>query len=152
MSAAANSKRVVIPVSGMTCAACQARVQRTLSRTPGVADAAVNLMMGNATVAYDPAAVNPAALVDTIRATGYGAELPTPERGAIEEQAAHDAAQEAEFRGLRRKAIASAIAGAVAMVVSMPLAMRLGEGVTRVGLLVLTLAVMGWAGRHFYTG
>ena len=42
-------------VTGMTCAACQARVQRTLGRTPGVADASVNLMMNSATVEYDPA-------------------------------------------------------------------------------------------------
>ena len=41
--------RVVIPVTGMTCAACEARVQRTLSKTPGVVGASVNLMMGNAT-------------------------------------------------------------------------------------------------------
>ena len=75
-------EKFVIPVTGMTCAACHGRVQRTLSRTPGVDDAAVNLMMGNATVAYDPAATSPDALVETIRQTGYGAELPAPERTA----------------------------------------------------------------------
>jgi len=48
----ASSEKVVIPVSGMTCAACQGRVQRTLAKAPGVVDASVNLMMGNATIAY----------------------------------------------------------------------------------------------------
>jgi len=178
--------KVVIPVSGMTCAACQGRVQRTLARTPGVEDAAVNLMMGNATVTYDPAAVTPDSLVETIRATGYGAELPQPDRSAFDEQAARDAAQAEEFRELRTKAIASGIAGAVAMVVSMPLmaadaahahggavadpfmrwamtsltpALRaaapwlyaIPAAVLSWGLLLLTLGVMGWAGRHFYT-
>jgi len=114
-------ERVVIPVTGMTCAACQARVQRTLSRTPGVADASVNLMMANATVAYDPAATSPQALVDVIRSTGYGAELPTPGRTAFEEQAERDRAQGEEFVTLRRKAIVSAAAGVVAMLLSMPL-------------------------------
>ena len=42
--------RVTIPVSGMTCASCQGFVQKTLERTPGVQDAAVNLMMGSAAV------------------------------------------------------------------------------------------------------
>src|SRR5215208_6484059 len=79
--------RVVIPVTGMTCAACQGRVQRTLSKTPGVVDASVNLMMGNATVAYDPAATSPDALVERIRATGYGAELPVPDASAFDETA-----------------------------------------------------------------
>ena len=47
----------------MTCAACQARVQRTLQRQQGVADATVNLMMHTATVAYDPLVVAPERLV-----------------------------------------------------------------------------------------
>jgi Cu+-exporting ATPase len=118
---AASTEKLVIPVSGMTCAACQGRVQRTLSRTPGVVDASVNLMMGNATVAYDPAAVTPDALVATIQKTGYGAELPRPDLSASDEQAARDGAQEEEFRDLRTKAVASAVVGAVAMVASMPL-------------------------------
>src|SRR5688500_1860046 len=101
------AEKVVIPVTGMTCAACQGRVQRTLSKTPGVVDASVNLMMGNATVSYDPAAVSPDALVETIRKTGYGAELPRAEESAFDEQAARDAAQEEEFRALRAKAVAS---------------------------------------------
>ncbi|MDQ3223415.1 MAG: heavy-metal-associated domain-containing protein, partial [Gemmatimonadota bacterium] len=62
-----------IPVSGMTCAACQSRVQRTLQQHAGVADASVNLMMKSATVTYDPGAITPDRLVDAIRETGYGA-------------------------------------------------------------------------------
>ena len=115
------AERIVIPVSGMTCAACQGRVQRTLSRTPGVVDATVNLMMANATIAYDPAATSPAALVAAIARTGYEAELPRPESDALAAQTARDAEQEEEFRRLRTKALVSGVVGAVAMVASMPL-------------------------------
>ncbi len=121
-----TTRKLVIPVSGMTCAACQGRVQRTLSKTPGVVDASVNLMMGNATVAYDPGAVQPDALLESIRSTGYGAELPVADRSAFEEQAARDEAQRAEFLDLRRKAIASGVVGVIAMIVSMPLMARAG--------------------------
>lgn len=117
----ATRERLVFPVTGMTCAACQSRIQSTLAKTAGVEDASVNLMMANATVSYDPATTSPQALVDVVRATGYDAELPTPDRSAIEEQEARDASQEAEFIDLRRKAWISVIAGAVAMLVSMPL-------------------------------
>ena len=55
-----ETANVVIPVSGMTCASCQARVQRTLTQAPGVVDASVNLMTGDATIAYDPSATAPA--------------------------------------------------------------------------------------------
>ena len=176
--------KVVIPVTGMTCAACQGRVQRTLSRTPGVVDASVNLMMGNATVSFDAAAVTPDALVATIQKTGYGAELPRPDVSAFDEQAARDRAQEEEFRDLRAKALVSGAVGAVAMLVSMPLmagdhaaghdvvadpfmrwtmesltpALRgaapwlyaIPTSVLSWALLVVTLGVMAWAGRHFY--
>jgi Cu+-exporting ATPase len=141
--------KVVIPVTGMTCAACQGRVQRTLTTTPGVVDATVNLMMGNATVAFDPAATTPEALVETIRSTGYGAELPALERTAVEEQEARDRATEEEVRDLRRKAIVSGAIGVVMMIVSMPLNAAGPAG--GYALLAAALGVMAWAGRHFYT-
>ena len=115
------SDRIDIPVSGMTCAACQARVQKTLSRQPGVHDAAVNLMTRTATVTYDPAASSPSALVDAIRATGYGADLPVPDRTALEDQEAQDRAYAEEYHELRGKAVVSFIAGVIAMIISMPI-------------------------------
>jgi Cu+-exporting ATPase len=117
----AGSTKINIPVTGMTCASCQAGVQKSLQRQPGVVDAAVNLMMGNAAVTYDPAVTRPEALVEAIRETGYGAELPAPERTAFDEQEARDKAQTEEFHELRRKAVVSGIVGLITMVVSMPL-------------------------------
>ena len=116
----ATPMRVDIPVSGMTCAACQARVQRTLSRQPGVHDAAVNLMTRTASVTYDPASSSPQALVDVIRSTGYGAELPV-DRSVLEEQESQDRAYAVEYHELRTKAIVSFAAGVLAMLLSMPL-------------------------------
>jgi Cu+-exporting ATPase len=45
-------ERVTIPISGMTCAACQSFVQRTLAQEAGVQDASVNLMLHNAAVTF----------------------------------------------------------------------------------------------------
>ena len=146
---------VRIPVSGMTCAACQARVQRSLAKQPGVSDAVVNLMMRTATVTFDPAATSPEALVDTIRATGYGAELASPEQTAFEEQEARDESQRREFEDLRRKAVVSGVAGAIAMAVSMSSMSMSMAGPGRAiafGLLALTGFVMAWGGRQFYVG
>ena len=194
--APAGTARIRIPVTGMTCAACQSRVQRALQKTPGVVDASVNLMMKDASVTFDPAVSSPDALVGVIRDTGYGAELAPADQSALEEQEARDLAQHHEFIELRRKAIVSGIAGVVAMVVSMPLmtahAVASSHSVVPAGsthpsvvadpfmrwamdaltpalrsalpwlyaieasvlswtLLVVTLGVMAWAGRHFYT-
>ena len=60
----------------MTCAACQATVQRALTKTPGVTKAAVNLMMHEATVHFDPAATDPTRIVAAINDTGYVSRLP----------------------------------------------------------------------------
>ena len=124
----AERETIRIPVSGMTCAACSARVQRTLQKQLGVDDANVNLMMKSATVTFDPAMVTPGRLVEAIRDTGYGAELASPDQTAFEEQEARDRATAEEFRELRTKAIASGIVGALAMIVSMPLMSHLGAG------------------------
>src|SRR3712207_2931845 len=102
-----------------TCAACQGRVQRTSARTPGVTDAAVNLMRANAAVAFDPLSTTAEHIVERIRAAGYGAELPHEDRSAFEEQEARDREQAEEYRTLRRKAIVSGAVGAVAMLMSM---------------------------------
>ena len=122
---------MVLPVSGMTCAACQARVQRTLQKTPGVAAATVSLMTNSAAVHFDPQQVSAADLVERIRATGYGAELPLGDESATAAQEAQDAARIIEFGDLRRRASVALVAGVVAMVMSMPLMAahaRLGMG------------------------
>ena len=102
---------VDIPVSGMTCAACSARVQRALERVPGVSAANVNLMTGAATVEFDADAVAPGKLVEAIRATGYGAELPRPDESLEEVLQDRDEVHAEELRVLRRKVAVSLVAG-----------------------------------------
>ena len=172
---------VTIPVSGMTCAACSSRVQRALDTCPGVEQAAVNLLLGSATVTFDPRRTSVDDVVDAVRATGYGADLPEASDAG---HAEHDHAHDGDARGLAWR-VAFALAAAVA---SMVLSMALGSGVmpaTRAtvdpfmrwtmayltpilssaapwlfaiphavmlaALLLLTIAVMGWLGREFYT-
>jgi P-type Cu+ transporter len=60
-----------IGVAGMTCASCSARVERTLGRLEGVAEANVNLATEQATVVFDPAKLTPIGVLDAIRDAGY---------------------------------------------------------------------------------
>ncbi len=80
--ASPQARKITLPVEGMTCAACQANVQRALTRAPGVAKAAVNLMTNEATVHYDPAGTDPAKLVVAINDTGYVSRLPAADSSA----------------------------------------------------------------------
>ena len=145
--ASTHRERIRIPVTGMTCAACQANVQRALAQQPGVDDASVNLMMESASVTFDPSVATPERLVQAIRDTGYGAELPLVDVSVLEEQEARDRTQREELQSLTRKAIASGIAGVVAM--ALPI-LSMDSSAMPFVLLALTLTVMAWAGRHFY--
>ena len=58
-----------LPISGMTCAACAARVERKLNGVPGV-EASVNFATEQAAVDFDPAEVEPAALVAAVEGAG----------------------------------------------------------------------------------
>jgi Cu+-exporting ATPase len=120
--------QVTFPVTGMTCAACQSFVERTLAAQPGVHSAAVSLMLHNATVVFDPAAQRLDALLAAVREVGYGAEPPSDTDSVLRLQQEHDRAQVREYRWLRRRALAGAIAGAGAMTVSMPLMTSAARG------------------------
>ncbi|MBF7082934.1 copper-translocating P-type ATPase [Desulfallas sp. Bu1-1] len=66
-----NRATLTVPISGMSCAACSARVERELNKIPGVLDAAVNLALEKGTVSYDPGQLAPAEIIAKIRNIGY---------------------------------------------------------------------------------
>jgi Cu+-exporting ATPase len=67
--------KITIPVTGMSCASCVRRVERTLSKKEGVAKASVNFAAEKASVTYEPAATNPDELIGAIRDAGYDADV-----------------------------------------------------------------------------
>ena len=107
----------------------------------------MNLMMETAAVTFDPSVATPEQLVQAIRDTGYGAELPTLDSSVLEEQDARDRSQREELRSLTRKALGSGVAAAVAML--LPL-LGLAGRARPFAMFALATIVMLWAGRHFY--
>jgi P-type Cu+ transporter len=67
-------QHVELPITGMTCASCATRVERSLNEVEGVT-ATVNYATERATVDYDPE-VAPEQLVHAVESVGYGALLP----------------------------------------------------------------------------
>ena len=115
------TETVTLPVEGMTCAACQATVQRALSTQPGVTKAAVNLMMNEATVHFDPAATSPGQLVAAINDIGYVSRLPLAADATSSADDQREQQHRREYETLRAKSLVSLAIGAVAMMASMPL-------------------------------
>ncbi len=68
----AGPERLSLPITGMSCAACAARIEKSLRRQPGVRRANVNFANHRATVEYDPAETGTRALASVIRDAGYG--------------------------------------------------------------------------------
>ncbi|MFN0166242.1 MAG: heavy metal translocating P-type ATPase [Bryobacteraceae bacterium] len=177
---AETAQHLTVTIQGMTCASCQLHVQEALRKQPGVIDAQVNLITGQAAVDFDPGRTSPPALVAAVKATGYGAELRPDESQVVERQLEHERQEYADEQHLRRQATASLAAGAVAMLASMPLMSPHGghaadplmrwtmswlepalsatvpwlyaipQAVVRYGLLALTMVVLATGGRQFF--
>lgn len=60
-------------VTGMTCAACAAHVEKAAGAVAGVNSAAVNLMLGTLVCSYDRDKASPQAIIAAVEAAGYGA-------------------------------------------------------------------------------
>ena len=68
--------RIELELTGMTCAACAARIEKKLNRLDGVS-ASVNYATEKAAVSFDEA-IDPAELIAQVEAAGYQARLPRP--------------------------------------------------------------------------
>jgi len=69
-------ERCDLPIQGMTCASCASRIEKRLTKQPGVTSANVNFATKVATVKYDPAATEPAKLAQAVDDIGYKAIVP----------------------------------------------------------------------------
>lgn len=70
----ANYNKAELKISGMTCAACSARIEKKLSRLAGITKANVNLTTEKASVEFDPSKVKVSQMINEVKALGYEAE------------------------------------------------------------------------------
>lgn len=68
-------------VTGMTCSACSAHVERDVNKVNGVTKATVNLLSNSMNVEYDETQTNAEAIIHAVTAAGYGASLEGQENG-----------------------------------------------------------------------
>jgi P-type Cu+ transporter len=73
--------RIQLQIGGMTCASCAARVEKKLNGLDGV-DASVNYATELASVDFDPRRQRLEDLIETVKATGYSAALPTSDQAS----------------------------------------------------------------------
>ena len=66
-------------VTGMSCAACSARIEKVVGKLEGVKTVNVNLLMNNMTVDFDDTLLNHDKIIQSVIDAGYGASLPREE-------------------------------------------------------------------------
>ena len=140
---------VRLSIDGMHCASCVAKVEAALNAVPGVEQAAVNLAERSAAIEGE---ADPSALIAAIEATGRTASV----IASMADEAGKQAGEFSHYRTLLRKAAIAGIIGAILMVGSwLDLWPTLSPGIGQAFWLfagVITLIVMTYAGRQYYTG
>jgi len=88
-------------VTGMTCAACSAHVEKAVAAVPGVHEVTVSLLTNSMNVTFG-SSVTPQNICDAVTSAGYGA---TPENGAAgkNQSTAREALEDHETPKLARK-------------------------------------------------
>ena len=124
-----------LPIEGMTCAACAARIGRGLSGLDGVEEANVNYATARAVVSYDPDAVDLAAFSTTIQKLGYAV-------------AADGDASEEQLAELGRRLVAAVVLSVPTVAISMVSALQFGGWEWVVA--ALATPVVWWVGWPFH--
>lgn len=105
-------------VGGMTCAACQAHVDRAVSKLDGVESVAVNLLAGSMLVNYDPAQVTPDDICTAVDRAGYSASPVSTGTDAVRSGSAQARSGAAHMESPTKKLEAAASAMRTRLIVS----------------------------------
>jgi Cu+-exporting ATPase len=141
-------------VQGMTCAACQLSVQKSVASLKGVKDVQVNLLTHAMTVEYDPAFANAQKIIHEVKEAGYGAKV-----SSESELKQSEKFKQLETSFMRFRMIVSIIFLvplmylSMGMMIDLPLPSILKEGIINISLqMVLTLPIVIYNFRYFSVG
>lgn len=154
---------LTLPVEGMTCASCVARVEKTLKKVDGVENANVNLATEAVALSFDPSRTSLDALAKAVQSAGYKLGVPQkPSEGlsaqALESSEGHlESHQAKSYRQLKREFLFSMVLAIPILLINMlsmtewfmsniPLSMDDANKL----LLILTTPVMIVSGKRFF--
>jgi Cu+-exporting ATPase len=152
---------LTIPIEGMSCASCVAKIEHGLKQLPGVVNASVNLATEKATVTYQPAVANATAIQDTIRNLGYTPLTAVGEGGPLTPTLSlqgrgidAEERKDAAYRALRLRFWTAAVLTVPVMILGMAdhLGLPISPSVSAWLQLILTTPIQFWAGWQFYKG
>ena len=131
------------PILGMSCAACAARVDKTLNKQPGVCQASVNYAAATALVEYDPSQTSPEALQHAVQEAGYELVITHDEHTADEVEEAH----RKKYQSLKQRTTWAILLAIPIAVIGMGFMDRPWAGWST---WLLSTPVVFWLGRSFF--
>ncbi len=147
-----NRITVILPIGGMSCASCAARIERNLKKINGITDAAVNFGTEKASVEYNPSLVDLQTVKKTIIDTGYTV-IEVEEKNLLDVDRER---REGELRILKNELIESASLSIFIMIGSMqmfiPYFPSIPHSTMNSILFILTTFVQFKCGSLFYVG
>ena len=104
-------------ITGMTCSACSARIEKGVAKLPGIQEVSVNLLKNSMVVSYDETALDTLQIIQAVEKAGYGA---IPKSGQIKSATSHTATSapagkpavstaQAEYAQMKQRLLLSAI-------------------------------------------
>jgi Cu+-exporting ATPase len=93
-------------VTGMTCSACSARIEKNINKTEGILEANVNLLTNSMTVKYDESVLSEEDIIKVVEDTGYGASTVMQKNKEVKKDAKDD---KSEIREMKKRVIISLI-------------------------------------------
>ena len=82
-------------ITGMTCSACSAHVEKSVKKLSGIASVNVNLLANNMTVDYDQSQLNQGQIIQAVLDAGYGASIHQQQKQTVVQNQPKTAEQEA---------------------------------------------------------
>ena len=100
-------KKESFDITGMSCAACSARVDKAVRGTDGVKDVSVNLLKNSMTVEFDEGATDEKRIIESVEKAGYGASCKTESKSKAPERKSEDEKRNKEYETMRKRLISS---------------------------------------------
>ena len=94
-------------VTGMTCSACSAHVEKAVSKVEGVSSVNVNLLGNSMLVEYDEGKTGSDAIIAAVVEGGYGASLPSARTSAAPAARTEGANMGEELAHMKRRFLIS---------------------------------------------
>ena len=100
-------------ITGMTCSACSARIEKSVGKLPGIKEVSVNLLKNSMVASYDEAILDTAGIVPAVEKAGYGAipktSVQSKNRSPASASKAEVSTAQAEYKQMKQRLLLSAL-------------------------------------------